>query len=465
MVGGVGGVAAVALPNPLIGVGAAVGAVIGVLMLGSPLFTLATVEVVACLLPFGTIPLKLGLTFTMLEASLLVLFGVWLVQIAVRAPGQTSLVAWPFSWAVWLFVGLTLFTFGLGWDTSHDEQTIHNFAKLLLAVLSFVVVINLVRSQVALERLLRVLILAGSGAALLAVVLYRLPFSLQERLLLTLRPIGYPVDRVLRFVEDDMQKPQRATGTSVDPNSFAGMLVLIFALIFAQLISPSPLFRRWKLALMLLVTGLAMFLTYSRAAILLGVVAIILFLALVKYRRIWLYLIPATLGSGLILRQTPLWDRFAGGFALSDPATIMRLNEYKNALDIVQHYPWFGVGFGHAPVIDLTTGVSSVYLSIAERMGLVGLAGYMLVLLLFFGYVISSAAHLKNLRQTAILLGFAAGLAGALATGSLDYYFFDIRFPHMAALFWLTMGLAVAQVKIARSDEPAPPTTRILSRK
>ena len=255
LVGGVGGVAAVALPNPLIGVGAAVGAVIGVLMLLSPLFTLATVEVVACLLPFGTIPLKLGLTFTMLEASLLVLFGVWLVQIAVGAAGQSKLVAWPFSWAVWLFVALALFTFGLGWDTSHDGETIHNFAKLLLAVMSFVPVINLVRSQAALERLLRVLILAGSGAALLAVVLYRLPFSLQERLLLALRPIGYPVDRVLRFVEDDMQKPQRATGTSVDPNSFAGMLVLIFALIFAQLISASPLFRRWKLALMLASDG------------------------------------------------------------------------------------------------------------------------------------------------------------------------------------------------------------------
>jgi O-antigen ligase len=454
-VGIVGGITAVALPNPLIGLGAAIGGVLAFVMLTRPLFTTATVAVVSTLLPFGVIPVKLGLTFSLLEASLLILFLVWLVRLALRAPGQEQIVAAPFNWAVSLFIGLCFFSLIMGWSSLHDLD-LHNFFKLLLSILSFFAIINLVRTQAALETMLRVVMLAGSGAALIAVVLYRLPFSLQDRLLLALRPLGYPVDRVLRFVEDDMQKPQRATGTSVDPNSFAGMLVLILALLFSQLISAKPLFKRWQLSLMLAVTALALFLTYSRAAMLLGVLGTLLFLALVKYRRIWVYAVPVGVLGALILPNTPLWERFAGGFALSDPATIMRLHEYSNALDIIKQYPWFGVGFGHAPTIDLTTGVSSVYLALGEQLGLLGLGMFLLVMLLFFIYVISNLTKVQDARATANLLGCASGVLGALATGALDYYFFDIRFPHMSALLWFIIALAVVQIKLATSSNASP---------
>jgi len=35
----------------------------------------------------------------------------------------------------------------------------------------------------------------------------------------------------------------------------------------------------------------------------------------------------------------------------------------------------------------------------------------------------------------------------------LDHYFFNIEYSHMATLFWLYMGLAVAQIKIGENKE------------
>ena len=59
--------------------------------------------------------------------------------------------------------------------------------------------------------------------------------------MLALRPVGYPTTRVLRFVEDGPALGQeRAIGTSVDPNSFGGLLVVLVALTLTQLLAAAP---------------------------------------------------------------------------------------------------------------------------------------------------------------------------------------------------------------------------------
>jgi hypothetical protein len=48
------------------------------------------------------------------------------------------------------------------------------------------------------------------------------------------------------------------------------------------------------------------------------------------------------------------------------------------------------------------------------------------------------------------LLGLQAAIVAALAVGLLDHYFFNIEFSHMVALFWGSIGLALA----IESQEP-----------
>ena len=71
-----------------------------------------------------------------------------------------------------------------------------------------------------------------------------------------------------------------------------------------------------------------------------------------RYRRLWgwglafgLLLLAGGLGTGY-------FARLALGFQFQDPASVMRLAEYSNALDIIGRYPLFGVGFGTAGELD-----------------------------------------------------------------------------------------------------------------
>lgn len=450
--GVVGGLMAVALPDPLLGFVLVAGLLVGGLMLARPLFTLSIAVAVSCLLPFGVIPVRVGLTFTFLEASLIILFVIWLLRLGVHSLDEGErLVTTPFDWAIFLLVGLSAFALILGLQTVSSTDILHNYFKLILAILAFFPIINLVRTQAALDLLLRVIMLAGALAGYIGTGLYLLSRPLQEQLLVALGRVGYPTEgRILRYILDDpATQPQRATGTSVDPNSYGGMLVLIIALLLTQLFSARPLFRRWLLILMLLGPCVSLILTYGRGAQL-GAVGVMALIATVKYRRIWLYALPFIVAGALILPSTFLGNQFAAGFALEDQSTRLRLSEYQNALDIVGRYPWFGIGFGPAPDPDLQEGVSMIYLTIAERMGLVGLAAFLLVMVLFFLYVTANFSRLPQEKQKANLLGLSAGIVGALAVGVLDHYFFNIEFAHMAALFWLFMALAVAQIKIGQ---------------
>jgi hypothetical protein len=46
-----------------------------------------------------------------------------------------------------------------------------------------------------------------------------------------------------------------------------------------------------------------------------------------------------------------------------------------------------------------------------------------------------------------------AALVAMLTVGLVDHYFFNIRFPHMAALFWIVGGLIVALTRLARQND------------
>ena len=168
---------------------------------------------------------------------------------------------------------------------------------------------------------------------------------------------------------------ERTIGTSVDPNSFGGLLAVLFALTLAQALGRRPCLPRPLLVGILGAEGLALLLTQSRAAWA-GAAAAALLVGVLRYRRFAAVMILAgvlVLASGLGGRYL---DRFISGVQLRDQAQLMRVAEFQNAGTIIARYPAFGVGFGLAGELDLTTGVSSIYLTLAERTGLLGLAAF-----------------------------------------------------------------------------------------
>ena len=132
----------------------------------------------------------------------------------------------------------------------------------------------------------------------------------------------------------------------------------------------------------------------------------------------------------------------------------MRLGEYKDALTLISRHPWIGVGFVGTPEGSLYIGVSSVYLLMAEEMGLIGLAAFLVILVVFFRQVwvvwptVRRAPGLE-----AILLGLTAAIAGILVGGIVDHYFFNLDFPHSVSIFWIFLGLAMTAIRLGTEEE------------
>ena len=441
--------ALIALGSPAIAFAIALAAVAAAVVLSNIDYGLYAVIAIAVLLPFGALPLNIGFNPTFLDLALLALFGMWVARGLTRQGGD--FVATPLGLPILSFLVLAVFSFiaGLAYATI-TQDVLRHFAEVLISIGLFFVVVNILPTRDALARFVTALIIAGFISAVIGIFLYFIPSSWSVQLLSVLRVFKYPSgDGVLRYIEDDPNNPMRAISTSIDPNVLGGLMILVTALTVPQLFAAQPLLPRKLLAVMAGAMLVCMVLTFSRGAML-GLGLALVVIATVRYRPILALLI---LGGAVFLLLPFTQDylgHFLDAFTASDLATQMRLGEYKDALTLISRYPFFGVGFGGAPDIDTYLGVSSVYLLMAEEMGLVGLAAFLITMGLFFFHVTQAwfARLVHDEFLAPILLGVAGALLGAMVGGLTDHYFFNLAFPHSVALFWLYVGLGMVAVRL-----------------
>jgi polysaccharide biosynthesis protein PslJ len=394
---------------------------------------------VVALLPFGVIPLPIGgAQLTFVDALLIATFSAVLGRVVFNGQslpmGSTASAVLGFV----LVIGAA-FVNGAA-QAPASPELIRRVAKLIASVLFFIVAGSLLKPSGRVEQLVRWLMLAGAIQGALGSLLTLLSPLSQLNLLTSLHVIGYPTTDVLRYVpgpNDSYTTQLRAIGTSIDPNVYGGTLMLALALIVAQWAAPRPLLPRPALVLLALPTTAGILLSLSRASWV-GVSAGLLLIGALRYRRI---LVLAML-VGLALLATRIGQdivvRFVSGLSVADRATAFRFGEYANALLLIQRYPLLGIGFGSSPDIDVTAGVSSVYLLVAEQTGLLGLAlyGVALVSVWWAGMRVWSRRATDG-RAGGVLAALLAAFSSALVAGLLDQYFANHAFPHAVALFWL----------------------------
>ncbi len=459
--GAVGGVAAgvigllLAVIGPVYTVALLAGIALGVWMLTDLNGALYVMIAIIMLLPYGTLPFKIGLTPTFLDlamgAALLVYLFQWMTG------RRRRLTITPVHPAIVAFAIFACFSFVVGLQHAMFRSSdIRHFAELMLSIGFALIIVDVARDEETLRKLALVILVTGTMAAALAIFLYALPDATAERLLVSLSRIGYPDGGVIRYIEDNPALPERAIGTSVDPNSLGGMLVMVGSLAAPQLFARRPLLgRRWVAWVALGTLGVALLLTFSRGSML-AFAGAMAFIALLRYRRLLFVLVIL----GLLLMMLPPAQDFVAhlieGFRAEDKATQMRFGEYKDALRLIGRYPIFGVGFTGTPDVDLYLGVSSVYLTILCNMGFAGLAVFLIAMAALFGYGLANAGRVRlHEGVEAIWLGFYAGLVGVGIVGMFDHYFFNLEFHHAETLFWLYVGLALASTRVAvRGGEP-----------
>jgi len=435
-----------AATSPLLALALPVALVGGLVLLSELQMSLLALIGVAYLLPSAAIPLRLGFNPTLLDVVLLAFFFVWLVRLATD-PAE-GLSGGLLDGLVLVFIGLACTSFLL--STGVTQDILRRFAEIILVLFFYFGVVNTVHTRQLLERLVAAIILAAAAAAVIGLVLYFLPHDLANRLLNTLRILNYPTGWVLRFINNDQALAQRAIATSVDPNVLGGVLAMAAALTTGQLFSPRPVLRRAILLPAWGVMLLCLLLTYSRGSWI-GLAAGLLFIATLKERRLWVLFLALGVAVLFLPQAQAFLAHLSTGVQMQDRATQMRLGEYKDAFKLIAQFPWFGIGFAAAPVIDLYRGVSSVYLLIAEEMGLLGLGTYLAIMAVFFWQGLRGLGRLADAGLKSILIGLLAAVLSALVAGVLDHHFLDINFPHVAALFWLNLGLGVATLRVAGS--------------
>jgi polysaccharide biosynthesis protein PslJ len=441
----------VGVAGPLLALVAATVLIAAVLILADTHWGFVALCAVVFLLPFASLPFSIGFKPTFLDLALGALFFVWFFKLVIGQ--EREFIASPLGILVALFMLIAVFSFALGLVHSPANMfLLRRFLEILLGVSLFFVTISTVRSEVEIDWVTRWIALGGWGCALIAVVFYAIPQAWTIGILDRLGRFDYPGGAgALRFIEDDPNGVMRAIGTSVDPNVLGGMMILVTALLAPQLVAKRTLFPRWLTLVMLLTSGAALYLTYSRSA-LLGLTSAVAMLAVLKYRR----LIPWMIAAALLLLLLPATqgyvERLFEGFAGQDLATQMRFGEYKDALILIERYPLFGVGFTGTPDMDIYLGVSMLYLIIAENMGVIGLAIFLGVIGGFF--IMALRAWRRGLSPSLepILLGFTGAILGALVSGIFDHYWFNMTYPHMTVLFWLYVGMATATILVNKSN-------------
>ena len=408
---------------------------------------------IVCLLPFGALPVNLGFKPTFLDLVVAALFFVWLLR---RVTGkQGKLIGVPVGLPILIFLALALASFVAGLGHAPLTQTVaRHFAEILLSIALFFMVVDTVRDEARLAKYVRAVMIAGCIASIVAVVLYALPDRVATEALSRLRVFGYPEGPgVLRYIRDDASLPQRATGTSVDPNVLGGLLLMTLALGVSQVFGARPVMRRrWTLPIVAAM-AVALVLTFSRGSFV-GAGAALLGLGLLRYRRI-IPLLAVVVVVMLILPQTQGYVvHFFQGVQGEDLATQMRFGEYRDALILIGRYPALGVGFTGSPDLDTYLGVASVYLLIAQHMGLAGVAAFVLVMLTLYGWAWRARRAVRaRPALEPMWWGLHAALAGALVGGLFDHYFFNLDFHHSVTFFWLFVGLAASATRRAVGSE------------
>jgi len=441
----------VALGGPFVAIALFLAALGGWLVVRSPLWGLIGIVAISTVLPFATLPFKIGFTPTFLDIAIFATFVVWAWRYVTGE--ETRLESSAIGVVVALFLAIAVVTFVIGIQNSQPSMNnLRQFMEMVVSVTLFFVVINIVRDRRTLTLLAQALMIGGAAAGFFGVAFYLLPQAITVSVLDGLGRLGYPGGYgALRFVNDDPAGLMRAIGTSIDPNVLGGLTILVGLFTLPQLFTPRPILPRRWVALILALDVACLYLTISRGSML-GFALGACVIGALRYRK----LLVIALVAGILLFLLPFTQTYIqhllAGFAGQDRATQMRFGEYRDALTLISRYPYFGVGFTGTPEIGLYIGVSSLYLLMAEEMGLIGLVIFLVVMALFLLLLLQNERRTSDPLFTPILTGILGSMIGLLAAGLLDHYLFNLTYPHMTALLWVFVGLGMATVRLSREQ-------------
>ena len=385
---------------------------------------------VALSAPFYLHPRPLiGKAFSMAEILILLCLLSWVVRRIVRSPSTTDLprpLSAPDRALLYLVIVAIVSTF----FAHHRHVALRELRVVILEPVLFYAMLRTTRlGQRGIWRIIDAFVAGAAAVALIGLLQYVLGVNLIT-------------------AEGGFRRLRSVYGS---PNNAALYLGRALPLLLAVTALGGTRRRRLIYAILIVPVGLAALLTFSRAAILLGMPASLIVLGLLaggRWRWIALALVAAAAIALIPLLGTP---RFAGLIDPHSGTLFFRLQLWRASWHMFRDHPWLGVGpdnflyqYRGRYILPCAwqephlSHAHNILLTYATRLGIPGLAAALWLHVSFWQQGLRALRDPANRDRRTLVLGLAGSMAYATAHGMVDASAF---FADLAVAFLLALAL------------------------
>lgn len=262
----------------------------------------------------------------------------------------------------------------------------------------------------------------------------------------------------------------RLVGSWLDPNFIGGFLAFIISLFAGIIIYENGTKKRWLTFFILIVLGLALFLTYSRSAYLALAVSIFI-IGLIKSRRLLIaIIILATLGISASERAqqrvnelvTSVYSVLFNTAENPDPTARLRIENWNQTLQLISEKPLLGHGYNNLAAVKLqqgfiideaghsASGSDSSFLTITATTGFLGLIFFVYSYFLIIRQSIKSWLKGSSNLQKGLGFGLFASALGLIVHAN---FVNSLLFPQIMIFFWPLIGLLYSDQETESSSK------------
>ncbi len=271
--------------------------------------------------------------------------------------------------------------------------------------------------------------------------------------------IGVGVNASFTDTSVNADMPGRVYSFYENPNALALLLLLTLPVIVALIFSSRHWVSRILAAVVFVIGGVCLGMTYGRASWVGLVVAALVYVFLWN-RKLLPFCVLAGIAA-LPLLPTSIFNRILSIFNLNDTSTSSRFDLWAAGLQVIRREPITGVGLGADAVrrmvklTQLYQGRASfvhchnIYLQIWAEMGLLGLVSFLGTMLGTMKAAARAVHHCPNTPARHMAIGGTAAILGAMVCGLADYLW---TYPRIMFLFWFVFGLTLAAIKVCKME-------------
>jgi putative inorganic carbon (HCO3(-)) transporter len=252
----------------------------------------------------------------------------------------------------------------------------------------------------------------------------------------------------------------RATGSVIDPNIWAGYLILLIPLVVAVGLSFQ---QRWTLGVTcaaFIVLAIALVASLSRSGWLGLAVATACLALLLRTDRWKVLLLVGGVGAALLAigLYGPIAARLGPGSQGPVSMLLDRWNVWVDALVIFSQHPIFGVGVmnlvtfmpsNSIPGTEILRHAHNIFLNMAAERGVIGLATFVVIVWVLFRSLWRAVPLARTRLDYALIAGLLATFAGYFVHSIFEVSYYDYK---VLLLFWILVGVAAVVPKLLTAD-------------